>query len=83
VVAGKPERIAFEMAREALTGCERVAVIGDHLGSDIEGARRAGLDAILVLTGVTSRADLERTTVQPDLVIESLAALPEAMRTAS
>jgi HAD superfamily hydrolase (TIGR01450 family) len=83
VVVGKPERIAFEMAREALAGCGRVAMIGDHLSSDIEGARRAGLDAILVLTGVTCRGDLERAVVQPDLVIESLAALPEAMRTRS
>jgi ribonucleotide monophosphatase NagD (HAD superfamily) len=36
-----------------------------------------------VLTGVTCRGDLERAVVQPDLVIESLAALPEAMRTRS
>jgi HAD superfamily hydrolase (TIGR01450 family) len=79
VVAGKPERIIFDIAREALAGCARIGVIGDHLTADIEGAKRAGLDAILVLTGATSLADLERAPIPPDLVLDSLAALPEAI----
>ncbi|MFL5796883.1 MAG: HAD-IIA family hydrolase [Actinomycetota bacterium] len=79
VVVGKPEPIVFEIARESLPGCERVAVVGDHLVSDIEGARRAGLGAILVLTGTTGRAELERATIRPDLVLDSLADLPAAM----
>jgi len=79
VVVGKPERIIFDIAREALAGCARIAVIGDHLTADIEGAKRAGLDAILVLTGATSLADLERAPIPPDLVLDSLAALPEAI----
>lgn len=74
VVVGKPEPIVFGIAREALIGCERIGVVGDHLVSDVLGAKRAGLDAILVLTGVTTRAELERAMVQADLVLESLAA---------
>jgi HAD superfamily hydrolase (TIGR01450 family) len=81
VVVGKPEPIVFEIAREALPGCARVAVVGDHLISDIEGARRAGLGAILVLTGATTRADLERAATRPDLVLDSLADLPRALAT--
>lgn len=81
VVVGKPEPIMFEIACQALAGCERVGVIGDHLIADIAGAKRAGLGAILVLTGTTGRADLERAVIPPDLVLESLGALPEAMRT--
>jgi glycerol 3-phosphatase-2 len=80
VVVGKPEPIMFEIAREALRECERVAVIGDHLIADIGGAKRAGLSAILVLTGTTSRADLDRAEIKPDVVLESIAALPSAMR---
>ena len=74
VVVGKPEPIVFRIARQALTGCERIGVVGDHLVSDVLGAKRAGLDAILVLTGVTTRVELARAIVQPDLVLESLAA---------
>ena len=83
VVVGKPEPIVFEIARELLAGCERVGVIGDDLIADIAGAKRAGLGAILVLTGTTGRHDLERAGIRPDLVLESLAALPEVMRTRS
>jgi len=80
VVVGKPERIMFDIAREALAGCTRIGVIGDHLTTDIEGAKRAGLDAILVLTGATSQAELEQAPIPPDLVLGSLAALPEAIQ---
>jgi len=80
-VIGKPEPIMFEIAREALAGSKRVAVVGDHLNSDVEGAKRAGLDAILVLTGATSRADLERAAIRPDLVLERLADLPGVITT--
>ena len=78
-VVGKPEPIVFGIAREALAGCDRIAVVGDQLLADIEGAKRAGLAAILVLTGATARTDLERAAVQPDLVLESLAELPDAI----
>jgi len=79
VVVGKPEPMMFEIAREALAGCERIAVVGDHLIADIEGAKRAGIAAVLVLTGTTSRADLEQAVIPPDLVLESLATLPEVV----
>lgn len=75
-VIGKPEPYVFEIAREALAPCERIAVVGDHLVSDIAGAKRAGLGAILVLSGSATEAELQRAPIQPDLVLPSLAALP-------
>jgi len=36
----------------------RPLVIGDRIDTDIEGANRAGMDSLLVLTGVVSLADL-------------------------
>lgn len=74
-VLGKPEPYIFGVARRALAGCQQVAMVGDNLASDIAGARRAGLDAILVLTGTTAEEDLSRSAVQPDRVFPSLAAL--------
>ena len=75
VVVGKPEPFVFEIARETLRGCERVAVVGDNLVSDVVGAKRAGLDAILVLTGTATREDLQHAPVRPDLVLPGLADL--------
>lgn len=73
-IIAKPEPAMFRLARAALAGCERIAVVGDHLVTDIAGAKRAGLDAILVLSGVTRRADIAAAPFPPDLVLDSMAA---------
>ena len=82
-VVGKPEPYMFEIAREALSECLRVAVVGDNLASDIAGAKRAGLAAILVLTGVSTAADVDSAEHQPDLVLNSLAELRLEVRRSS
>ena len=45
----------YDTARDRL-GEGRVLAIGDRLDADVAGARRAGLDSALVLTGATRRA---------------------------
>lgn len=57
LVVGKPEPALFTTAarRAESGGC---LVVGDRLDTDIEGARRAGLTSLLVLTGVSGVADL-------------------------
>jgi HAD superfamily hydrolase (TIGR01457 family) len=57
VVAGKPERALVDEAVRRVGGSRPLAV-GDRLDTDIEGAVRAGLDSLLVLTGVSTIADL-------------------------
>ena len=56
-VTGKPE---LGLHREAMlrTGATRPLVVGDRLDTDIEGANRAGVDSLLVLTGVTGPAEV-------------------------
>ena len=53
-IAGKPE-IALHRETMLRTGARRPLVVGDRLDTDIEGANRAGVDSLLVLTGVTTR----------------------------
>jgi ribonucleotide monophosphatase NagD (HAD superfamily) len=48
----------FEIGRQALADCKRIAVVGDNLASDIAGAKRSRLEAILVLTGIATEPDL-------------------------
>jgi HAD superfamily hydrolase (TIGR01450 family) len=48
---GKPNRPIFDAARRRL-GATRPLMIGDQLGTDIFGARRSGIDAALVGTGL-------------------------------
>lgn len=51
IVAGKPEVPIFEEAI-ARFGGQRTLFIGDRLDTDILGANRAGIDSVLVLTGI-------------------------------
>jgi glycerol 3-phosphatase-2 len=57
-VVGKPDPQLFATALDRL-GPGRSLVIGDRLDADLEGAAAAGLDAAIVLTGVTGRAEAE------------------------
>lgn len=54
---GKPDPA---MHRESVerSGARNPIVVGDRLDTDIEGASRVGCDSLLVLTGVTTAADL-------------------------
>jgi glycerol 3-phosphatase-2 len=55
-VLGKPDPEIFRTALDRL-GPGRSLVVGDRLDSDLAGAAAAGLDAAIVLTGVTSAED--------------------------
>jgi len=57
IVAGKPE-LALHREAVARVGAQRPLVVGDRLDTDIAGATAVGCDSLLVLTGVTSLADL-------------------------
>jgi len=84
VVVGKPEPGLFTAAARR-AGAVRPLVVGDRLDTDIEGARRAGMDSLLVLTGVSGPADLNGAppSRRPTYVAENLSALfdePAALR---
>ena len=57
LVAGKPQRPLMDDAIRA-TGARHPLAIGDRLDTDIAGANNAGVDSLLVLTGVSTATDL-------------------------
>jgi glycerol 3-phosphatase-2 len=75
VSVGKPEPALFKTALDRM-GPGRALVIGDRLDADLAGAAAAGLDAAIVLTGVTTReqADAAREPM-PVAISESLGTL--------
>jgi HAD superfamily hydrolase (TIGR01450 family) len=72
-ILGKPEGYLFRTALARL-GEGRTLVVGDRLDADVGAAVNAGLDAALVLTGGTSRADAE-AAADPVAVADTLATL--------
>jgi 4-nitrophenyl phosphatase len=80
LVIGKPEPAMFEAALRVLnTLPEHTLMVGDRLDTDIFGAYRAGLKTALILTGVSQRADVASSGVQPDAIFDDLAALQAAL----
>jgi len=75
-VVGKPARRLLDQAASRI-GSARPLVVGDRLDTDIAGARAAGLDSLLVLTGVTDAAALLAAPrgMRPTFVAANLAAL--------
>ncbi|WP_323792198.1 HAD-IIA family hydrolase [Nocardioides sp.] len=76
VVAGKPARPLLDETIRRVGG-ERPLMIGDRLDTDIEGARAAGIDSLLVLTGVSGLAEVvaARPEERPTYVGVDLGAL--------
>jgi HAD superfamily hydrolase (TIGR01450 family) len=75
-VVGKPEPALFvEAATRA--GARRPLVVGDRLDTDIEGAHRAGMHSVLVLTGVANPRDALTAppTRRPTLIAAGLTEL--------
>lgn len=71
---GKPEPGMYEVARSVL-GPGRMAMVGDRLDSDIEGGKRAGIGAVLVLTGVTTREEVAQSGWVPDYILDDVGGL--------
>jgi HAD superfamily hydrolase (TIGR01450 family) len=57
LVVGKPQPELFATAARRVDA-KRPLVVGDRLDTDIEGAVQAGMDSLLVLTGVSGSAEL-------------------------
>ena len=77
IVLGKPSPAYFEAACDALDADpDRTWMVGDDLESDVLGAQRLGMRTVLVRTGKFRPDTVERSSVQPDGIVSSLAHLP-------
>jgi glycerol 3-phosphatase-2 len=76
---GKPHPEIFASVRSHL-GAAHPLMVGDSLDADIGGAAGVGMATALVLTGRTTRADLEADLDhQPDHVFDDLAGVARAL----
>lgn len=79
-VIGKPSREFYELAlADVGLPAGEVAIVGDELGTDIAGARAVGAKAVLVRTGKGADQDVAGASIQPDLVLDSVAGLPDSL----
>jgi NagD protein len=73
---GKPNPLMMRSALNNLDAhSETSAMIGDRMDTDVVSGMEAGMETILVLTGVTTPGDAERHPFRPSRIVESVADL--------
>jgi NagD protein len=73
---GKPNPLMMRSALNTVEGhSETTAMVGDRMDTDVIAGMEAGLETILVLSGVTQPSDVERYPYRPSRVVTSVADL--------
>ncbi len=71
------------MMRSALNAIdahsETTAMIGDRMDTDVVSGLEAGLETILVLTGISTRESAERYPYRPARILESVAEITDTL----
>ncbi len=81
ITIGKPERIIFDIAIERMN-VERseVIAVGDNLLTDIPAGAAAGIRTALILTGMSTRAELVDSPIEPTWIVEDYQELLQVIR---
>ena len=75
-VIGKPNPMMFRSAMNTIQAhSETTAMIGDRMDTDVVAGLEAGMRTVLVLTGITQAADVDRFPFRPSRVVDSIADL--------
>lgn len=75
-VVGKPQPLLLQEAMHMLhSQPDETVMIGDSLDVDIAGGKAAGTHTLLVLSGRSSRSDLQTFPIKPDYVYPDIAAV--------
>ena len=81
LIIGKPESWMFRICMERMQlGVEETASLGDRLATDIAGGQRLGMKTILVLSGVSTAANLDSSPIQPTWVFPGIEELARAFQ---
>lgn len=71
---GKPNPLMMRMALNYLgVHSENTVMVGDRMDTDVIAGVQTGMETILVLSGVTRRADVSRFPYRPGRIVDSVA----------
>ncbi len=80
MMIGKPSADFFNIAlADMQLSAGQALMIGDDIDSDIGGAQLAGIKSALVRTGKYRQAYAEASAIKPDLLLDSVAVLPNIL----
>ncbi|MCS0498397.1 HAD-IIA family hydrolase [Protaetiibacter mangrovi] len=72
-VVGKPNPMMFRSAMNKISAhSETTAMIGDRMDTDVVAGIEAGLHTVLVLTGISDQAEIERYPFRPSEILNGV-----------
>ena len=75
-IVGKPNPMMFRSALNKIGAhSHNTVMIGDRMDTDVVAGMEAGLHTILVMTGISDPAEIERFPFRPDEILDSVADL--------
>lgn len=81
ITIGKPSAHMFTTALRLLNATpDNSGMIGDRLGTDIQGAKAVNMFGLLVMSGITQADELETSPLQPDFVFDDIGGIVEKIR---
>ena len=74
---GKPNPLMMRQALKRLESRrEDTAIVGDRMDTDIVSGIEAGIETVLVLSGVTDEKEMRRFAYRPGYILEGVGAIP-------
>lgn len=81
VFVGKPSALTVDyILRETRTSPKKTAIVGDRLYTDIQTAQNGGIIGIAVLSGETTREEIEESGLVPHYVLPSVADITKRLK---
>ncbi len=81
IIIGKPEPIMYQQAITLLgVNADEVVAIGDRLNTDILGAVNAKIRSLLVLTGISTVAELDTLDYRPTWIMADIQEVTEQLK---
>ena len=78
---GKPNPLMMRTGlRNLQVHSEDAVMIGDRMDTDIVAGIETGLDTVLVLSGVTDRADVKKFPYRPRLILNGVGDIPGSVK---
>jgi len=75
-VVGKPNPMMFRSALNKIGAhSKKTGMIGDRMDTDIIAGIEAGLHTVLVMTGISDEAEVQKYPFRPDEIVDSVADL--------
>jgi len=75
-IVGKPNPMMFRSSMRRIGAhSESTGMIGDRMDTDVVAGIEAGLHTVLVLTGISDQAEIERYPFRPNEILNSVADL--------